>query len=261
MKIPMYQVDAFARAVFSGNPAAVCPLETWIYDATMQQIAAENNLSETAFIVPKRGEFEIRWFTPLEEVPLCGHATLASGWVILHALQPNRPEVRFFSASGELRVTRDGERLAMALPRRDPEPLAAPPTLATALGAAPREVLAGGEQYVCVYDDAATVAALRPDFAAVAALDRKVCVTAPGDGYGCDFVSRFFAPGAGVPEDPVTGSAHCRLVPYWAERLKRDSLFAKQISKRGGEIWCKLEPKQVILTGDATLYFVGAIDV
>jgi PhzF family phenazine biosynthesis protein len=262
MKLTMFQVDAFSRTVFGGNPAAVVPLESWLYDSTMQSIAAENNLSETAFIVPRAGEFEIRWFTPLQEVELCGHATLASGYVVLRHLAPKREVVRFASKSGELEVARDGDRLAMSLPRWAPEPVAPPPSLAKALGAAPRTILAYGSKYFCVYDDGAEVAALKPDFAALATLDRYgVIVTAPGDAYECDFVSRFFAPAAGVDEDPVTGSAHCLLVPYWAGRLKRNSLCGKQISKRGGEIWCQAGDETVTLTGYVAPYFVGEIEV
>lgn len=261
MKLTLYQVDAFSKTVFGGNPAAVCPLESWLYDATLQQIAAENNLSETAFFAPRDGEFEIRWFTPVEEVPLCGHATLASGWVVLHALEPGRPSVRFASKSGELAVHRDGDRLAMKLPRLDPLPAIAPATLAPALGARPREVLATEHKLLCVFERADEVADLAPDMAALARLDRSVCVTAPGGAFGCDFVSRFFAPRSGIPEDPVTGSAHCLLTPYWANKLKRDSLFAKQISKRGGEIWCQLGERDVTLAGYVAPYLVGEIEV
>ncbi|MGZ3428120.1 MAG: PhzF family phenazine biosynthesis protein, partial [Polyangia bacterium] len=216
MKLALYQVDAFSRTVFGGNPAAVCPLDSWLYDPLMQKIAAENALSETAFLVPRDDEWEIRWFTPVQEVELCGHATLASGWVVFTHLSPKRQIVRFASKSGELSVSRDGDRLAMALPRWDPEPVAAPPSLVQALGGPPpRQVLAHGSKYCCVYDSAATVAALHPDMAALAAPNEEgrygVIVTAPGAEYECDFVSRFFAPAAGVPEDPVTGSAHCLL--------------------------------------------------
>ncbi len=262
MKLPLYQVDAFSRTVFGGNPAAVCPLESWIYDSTMQKIAAENNLSETAFLVPRGDEFEIRWFTPKQEVELCGHATLASGWVVLTHLSPRRQAVRFASKSGELRVSRDGERLAMALPRYQPAPCAPPPALVAALGGAPVEVLAHGSKYLCSFAAAEEVAALTPDLARLQTLDRYgVIVTAPGDGFECDFVSRFFAPGAGVPEDPVTGSAHCLLVPYWAARLGKQSLFARQISARGGELWCTDGAREVTLAGFVAPYLVGEIDV
>lgn len=264
MKIPLYQVDAFSRTVFGGNPAAVCPLDSWIYDATMQKIAAENALSETAFLVPRGDEWEIRWFTPVQEVELCGHATLASGWVVLTHLAPRREIVRFASKSGQLSVERAGERLSMALPRWEPVPVAAPqPELLRALGGpAPREILAHGSKYMCVYDSAGDIAALRPDFALMRTLDRYgVVVSAPGAERECDFVSRFFAPAAGVDEDPVTGSAHCLLVPYWARALGRSSLYAKQISARGGELWCTLAPDHVTLAGYVAPYLVGEIDV
>jgi len=263
MKLPIYQVDAFARTVFGGNPAAVVPLESWLYDTTMQQIAAENALSETAFIVPKGNEWEIRWFTPVQEVELCGHATLASGWVVLTHLQPRREVVRFASKSGELSVARAGDRLAMELPRWMPEPVAAPPpALARALGRAPTETLAHGSKYFCVYESASDVAALQPDFAALRTLDRYgVIATAPGAERECDFVSRFFAPGAGVDEDPVTGSAHCLLVPYWGRVLNRSTLYGKQISARGGEIWCTLGKDAVTLAGHVAPYLVGEIEV
>jgi PhzF family phenazine biosynthesis protein len=262
LTLPLYQVDAFSRTVFGGNPAAVVPLESWIYDATMQRIAAENNLSETAFLVPRGDEWEIRWFTPVQEVELCGHATLASGHVVMTHLQPRREIVRFQSKSGELSVARDGDRLAMELPRWMPEPVPAQPALAQVLGRAPVETLAYGSKYLCVYDSASDVAALAPDFALMRTLDRYgVCVTAPGAERECDFVSRFFAPGAGVDEDPVTGSTHCLLVPYWGKALGRTSLFAKQISPRGGELWCTLAKDHVTLAGHVASYLVGAITV
>jgi PhzF family phenazine biosynthesis protein len=263
MKIAIYQVDAFSRTAFGGNPAAVCPLESWIYDKTMQQIAAENALSETAFIVPRGDEWEIRWFTPVQEVELCGHATLGSGYVVLTELQPKREVVRFASKSGELTVARDGDRLSMELPRWEPVPVAAPaPELVAALGRAPREILAHGSKYMCVYDSASDVAGLKPDFARLRGLDRYgVVVTAPGAEYECDFVSRFFAPAAGVDEDPVTGSAHCLLVPYWAKELKRSSLYGKQISARGGELWCALGGDYVRLAGYVAPYLAGEIEV
>jgi PhzF family phenazine biosynthesis protein len=262
MKIPIYQVDAFAGARFAGNPAAVCPLESWIYDPTLHDIAAENNAPATAFIVPRGAGFEIRWFTPAIELPLCGHGTLAAGFVALHHLVPERDEVRFASPSGELRVARDGERLALELPRYDAKPIAARPELAAALGAIPAALYATDRNLLAVFDDAAAVDELAPDGARLAALDpRGVIVTAPGGAFGCDFVSRFFAASHGGAEDPVTGSAHCVLAPYWATRLKRDSLFAKQISKRGGEIWCELGPRSVTLKGKVAPYLVGEIDV
>lgn len=262
LTLPLYQVDAFSRTVFGGNPAAVVPLESWIYDATMQRIAAENNLSETAFIVPSNTEWEIRWFTPAQEVELCGHATIASGHVVMTHLQPRREIVRFSSKSGLLSVARDGDRWAMELPRWAPEPVATPPALAEILGRAPVETLAYGSKYVCVYDSASDVAAIQPDFSRMRTLDRYgVVVTAPGAERECDFVSRFFAPAAGVDEDPVTGSAHCLLVPYWSKALGRTSLYAKQISARGGELWCTLAKDHVTLAGHVAPYLVGTITV
>jgi PhzF family phenazine biosynthesis protein len=260
----MFHVDAFARHVFAGNPAGVCVLEGWIYDATMQKIAAESHLAATAFLVRRRGEYEIRWFTPVAELPLCGHATLASGWAVLHHLERRRERVLFSSASGELRVERDSGgdgRLTMALPRHDPKPIDPPATLVAALGVAPREVLAASNKYLCVYDDAATLVALAPEVAALAAVDRSVCVTAPGGAHGCDFVSRYFVPRSPVPEDPVTGAAHCLLTPYWSARLERSSLYAKQLSARGGELWCQLGDSDVTLGGYVAPYLVGEIDV
>lgn len=261
MQISIFQVDAFTAVPFSGNPAAVCPLEGWLDDTRLQQIAAENNLSETAFLVPRSGEFELRWFTPTVEVPLCGHATLAAAFVIFRYLEPRRLVVRFATKAGELRVSRDGERLAMSLPRYDPEAVAPPPLLAEGLGHAPRAVFASATKYLCVYDEARQVAALDPDFAALASIERGIIVTAPGGEYDCDFVSRFFIPSEGIPEDPVTGSAHCLLTPYWAARLQRDTLYARQISRRGGELWCRLGHKDVMLTGQVVPYLVGTIDV
>jgi PhzF family phenazine biosynthesis protein len=263
MKIAMYQVDAFSKLKFGGNPAAVCPLESWLYDRVLQNIAAENNVSETAFFVPRGAEFEIRWFTPTVEVDLCGHATLASAHVVFEHLQPQRQVVRFMSKSGELTVTRAGDKLAVALPRMDPAPRAMLPELVAALGATPRALYATKPKFLAVFAHADEVAALEPDFRAVAALGggMGVIATAPGAGHDCDFVSRFFAPAAGVDEDPVTGSAHCVLVPYWAGELKKDSLFAKQISKRGGELWCTLSAKEVTLSGHVAPYLVGEIEI
>lgn len=259
MKLRLYQVDAFARRVFAGNPAAVVPLERWLPDATLQAIAAENNLSETAYFVGAGGDYRIRWFTPAAEVDLCGHATLASAHVIFRHLEPGLREVRFASSSGALRVLRDGDRLQLDLPARAPEPCPAPPGLAEALGRAPREVLASRD-LMAVFESEPEVRGLRPDFAALARIDRfAVVVTAPGA--DCDFVSRFFAPAQGVPEDPVTGSAHCTLVPYWARRLGRSRLVARQVSPRGGELLCELAGDRVLIAGHAADYLEGTISV
>ena len=260
MKLRLYQVDAFASRAFAGNPAAVVPLERWLDDATLQAIAAENNLSETAFFVGSGGEHHIRWMTPASEVDLCGHATLASAFVVFTELERGRTEVRFRSKSGPLRVTADGSRLALDFPSRPPEPAeAALPALAAALGARPSAALASRD-YLAVFDSEDEVRALRPDTAKVAALDRMaVIATAPGR--DCDFVSRFFAPAVGVPEDPVTGSAHCTLVPYWAGRLGRKSLFARQVSARGGELWCEDRGERVGIAGHCAKYLEGTIEL
>jgi PhzF family phenazine biosynthesis protein len=258
MRIPCFQVDAFTRTRFAGNPAAVCPLARWLPAAAMQQVAFENNLAETAFFVPEGDDFELRWFTPEVEVDLCGHATLASAFVLCELLQPDRRAVRFHSQSGPLTVTRDGDAFTLDLPSRPPTACDPPPGLAAALGAAPREVLRARDLLV-VFADAAEVRALRPDLAALAALPDSfaVCVTAPGDEPGVDFVSRFFAPAQGIPEDPVTGSAHCTLTPYWAARLGKPALAARQVSRRGGELRCALRGDRVALTGHAVLTRTG----
>lgn len=258
MLVPIYQVDAFAERAFNGNPAAICPLESWLSDRHMQFIAAENNLSETAFFVPEGDGFRLRWFTPTVEVDLCGHATLASAAVLYRELGYDRPEIRFHTMkAGTLTVARDGERFALDFPARPPVPVEAPPALAAALGAPPVRVLAARD-YLAVYDDAATVRALQPDMAALAVLDRfAVIATAPGD--DCDFVSRFFAPAKGVPEDPVTGSAHCTLIPYWARRLGRTTMAARQLSARGGEVHCVHRGDRVTIAGHAVLYMKGEL--
>ena len=258
-QIRLFHVDAFASAVFSGNPAAVCPLDRWLEEATMQAVAAENNLSETAFVVRDRDGWKIRWFTPTCEVDLCGHATLASGWVVFNRLDPGSASVTFSSRSGPLTVTRDGDLLALDFPARPPEPCAAPPGLVEGLGLAPRDVLRARD-LMAVYDREEDVRALAPDFARLAALDSLgVIVTAPGR--DVDFVSRFFAPGHGVPEDPVTGSSHCTLIPYWAKRLGRTELRARQVSRRGGELTCALRGDRVRIAGRVVPYLEGMIAI
>lgn len=260
MSIPIYQVDAFADRVFGGNPAAVCPLDTWLPDAVMQAIAAENNLSETAFFVPRGDDYDLRWFTPGVEVDLCGHATLGSAWVIFNRLAPERSVVRFHTRSGVLTVKRDGDSLAMDLPANPAKPCDDAPGLLEALGAKPPEVLTTRDHFVAVFPTQAEVRDLAPDFGRMAALDRwAVMVTAPGD--DVDFVSRFFAPRKGVPEDPVTGSAHCVLTPFWAARLGRNELTARQISRRGGSLRCRLLGDRVELVGRVAPYLQGTIDI
>lgn len=259
MKLPLWQVDAFASQRFKGNPAAVVPLHEWLPDATLLAIAAENNLAETAYLLPQGEDYAIRWFTPGVEVPLCGHATLASAWVVLNRLDPERDAVRFHSKSGPLSVTRDGTRLAMDFPAIEVQPSSGNAALVAALGAVPK-VLSEGFQWLAEYETEEQVRALKPDFRARALLDiHGVIATAPGR--DCDFVSRFFAPQAGIDEDPVTGSAHCRLVPYWARRLGKATLFARQVSARGGELWCELRGERVRMAGHAVPYLEGTIEI
>jgi len=256
VKVPYFHVDAFASEMFRGNPAGVCLLPEEVADATLQRIAFENNLSETAFVLPQGEELAIRWFTPTVEVDLCGHATLAAAHVLVTEARCHAP-IRFLSASGMLGVSREGDQLELDFPARPGESVAEKGALAAALGAPPREVLKA-QDYLCVYDRPEDVAALRPDLAAVAALDaRGVIVTAPGE--DCDFVSRFFAPGCGIPEDPVTGSAHCTLAPYWAGRLGKNVLFARQVSARGGELWCRVADDRVKIGGRCVTYLRGEI--
>jgi PhzF family phenazine biosynthesis protein len=262
MRLPLYQIDAFTGELFSGNPAAVCPLERWLPDATMQAIAAENNLAETAFFVRDGDAYALRWFTPTVEVDLCGHATLASGFVIMNFLEPEREAVSFRTAkAGTLTVTHDGDLLAMNFPSRPAVPTEAPAGLLDALGGEPSAVLRARD-YLLVYDSAADVAALKPDFAALAAVNDcwAAIATAPGD-TGTDFVSRFFAPAQGVPEDPVTGSSHCTLTPYWAERLGKKTMEARQLSRRGGALRCTQNGERVTIAGQAVLYLEGQISV
>jgi predicted PhzF superfamily epimerase YddE/YHI9 len=261
MEIPIYQVDAFSGAAFGGNPAAVCPLEEWLPDETLQAIAAENNLSETAYFVRTGERFALRWFTPGCEVDLCGHATLASAYVLFHELGAawgvTGDTLRFDTKSGELAVRRDGQRLAMDFPSRPPGQVKVDPGLVSAMGGEPIEILAARD-YLLVYRLASEVRALAPNMEALARIDRFAFIaTAPGE--DCDFVSRFFAPAKGVPEDPVTGSAHCTLIPYWAAKLGKTSLQARQISKRGGELFCRLDGDRVEMAGSAALFLRGRI--
>ena len=259
MRLPLYQIDAFAGEVFRGNPAAVCPLEEWLPDATLQAIALENNLSETAFFLPEGEAYRLRWFTPLVEVALCGHATLASAYVVFHYLRPEAASVTFRSRSGDLVVQRDEDLLAMRFPRMQTAPCDPPPGLVEALGVAPVEVREAMD-YLVVLESEEQVRGLRPDMGRLTALPhRGTIVSAPGA--DCDFVSRFFAPAVGIPEDPVTGSAHCALTPYWAERLGKSSLHARQVSARGGELWCDLGEDHVRIAGRAVRYLEGTIYV
>ena len=259
MKIPLYQVDAFTSRLFGGNPAAVCPLESWLDDRTMQAIAAENNLAETAFFVGRGGRYDLRWFTPLVEVDLCGHATLASAFVIFNRLEPSLEAVSFGSKSGELRVTRNGDRLTLDFPAWPPARREVGEALTRALGAVPREVWESHD-VMAVYDSEDDVRRLEPDMGRLAVLDGfAVIATAPGR--TADFVSRFFAPRQGIPEDPVTGRAHCTLVPYWARRLGKPRLHAVQLSRRGGELFCEDRGDRVAISGHAVQFLEGTIEV
>jgi PhzF family phenazine biosynthesis protein len=260
MNIPIYQVDAFSSTLFAGNPAAICPLDRWLPDETMQSIAAENNLSETAFFVPEEGGYRLRWFTPGVEVDLCGHATLATAYIILEKLHPGQESVSFETRSGELTVRRAGDLYSLDFPSRPPKHCKVHPRLIEALGTVPVEIL-GARDYVVVYASEDDVRTLQPSMELLTIIDRfAVIVTAPGTD-GVDFVSRFFAPAKGVPEDPVTGSAHCTLIPYWSRRLGKTRLHARQVSRRGGELWCENLGERVVISGKAALYLEGSIRV
>lgn len=265
MPIPLWQVDAFASRPFAGNPAAVCPLEAWLADDVMQAIAAENNLSETAFFVKRAdGDFDLRWFTPAVEVDLCGHATLASAWVLLHEIEPARARVVFHTRSGPLTVVRHGDGLEMDLPARRCEKSEITDAAVRALGARP-EAMLRTSNLVAVFSRAEEVRALAPDMAAIAALPGifGFSVTAPGTGADSDvdFVSRYFAPAKGIPEDPVTGAAHTALAPYWGERLGKVSMRARQVSRRVGEVGCRVAGDRVVLTGQAVVVLRGTMHV
>lgn len=266
MNLPLYQVDAFADAPFQGNPAAVVPLERWIEPALMQAIAAENNLAETAFFVPEGEGFGLRWFTPAVEVPLCGHATLASAHVLFRHLGFSGEKIVFQTHSGPLTVTRaDDGLLEMDFPARRGVEGPVPAGLAEALGAQPRAVVEGLTM-LALFDDVETIANMTPDFAALARLCRSdnigVAVTARYQGSEpWDFVSRFFAPAKGIDEDPVTGGAHCALTPYWSERLGKTRLVGRQLSRRGGTVLCEDRGERVGLKGRCADYMVGQITV
>ncbi|TGE18351.1 PhzF family phenazine biosynthesis protein [Hymenobacter elongatus] len=263
MLLPLYQIDAFTDRIFAGNPAAVCPLTAWLPAETMQAIAAENNLAETAFFVARDGnDYDIRWFTPTAEIDLCGHATLASAHVLFRHLNFKGEELTFHSKSGPLRVRHAADgRFTLDFPSRPPQHLAVPPTgLLDALRATPLEVLASRD-LVTLFASEAEVLALHPDFNKIAALEYVgVIATAPGSN-GIDFVSRFFAPRVGVPEDPVTGSSHASLIPFWAQRLGKTELRARQVSARGGDLWCELRGDRALMSGYAVTYLKGEIEV
>jgi PhzF family phenazine biosynthesis protein len=259
MKLPIYLVDAFTNRRFRGNPAAVVVMDEWLPDEVLQAIAAENNLSETAYVIPKGGDCPLRWFTPAIEVDLCGHATLATAHVLLRDYFSAQAEIAFSTRSGRLSVERTGDILTMEFPSRPAMPIEVDGALTAALGATPREALRSRD-LLAVFDSEAEVRALRPDFARLAALD-AFAVIASAPGIDADFVSRFFAPKAGIPEDPVTGSAHCTLIPYWAARLGKQHLMAKQVSARGGELRCELRGDRVKIGGAAVEYMRGEISI
>ncbi|MBW2060930.1 MAG: PhzF family phenazine biosynthesis protein [Deltaproteobacteria bacterium] len=259
MRIPLYQVDAFTSQVFTGNPAAVCPLETWLDDSLLQAIAQENNLSETAFLVLEKNGYHIRWFTPVAEVPLCGHATLASAFVIFNYYHKEDNKVTFSSQSGNLTVERKNDLLAMDFPSQPPTVCEAPEELLDGLGKDPLEVLSS-ENYLVVFSSEEDIIQLRPDMEKLKKLDLQgVIVTAQGK--DVDFVSRFFAPKLGIDEDPVTGSAHCALTPYWAQKLNKKTLHARQVSRRGGELFCADLGDRVEIAGRAVMFMEGIITV
>lgn len=261
-RAPIFQVDAFADGRFTGNPAAVVVLGSFPPDAVLQAVAAENNLPETAFLVPDGDGYQLRWFTPTVEVQVCGHATLASSAVVMERLEPGRASVVFQSRSGPLAVERAGEgRYVMNFPASPCEPAEPPGGLAAALGAQPAEVHASTANYLAVLGSAAEVRSLRPDIASIALLDREgVIVTAEGEA-PYDFTSRYFAPAKGIPEDPVTGGTHCTLAPFWAGRLGKVAFLARQASQRGGDVHCAVAGDRVTLTGSCSFYLHGEIEI
>ncbi|MBL4827193.1 MAG: PhzF family phenazine biosynthesis protein [Spongiibacteraceae bacterium] len=259
MNFDMYQLDSFSTKVFAGNPAAVVPLEQWLPDSTLQAIAMENNLSETAFFVKEAEGFHLRWFTPIDEVDLCGHATLASAYVLYHHLAYSQESIRFFTLSGELTVQRESQGLRMNLPSRPAQSCELPEEISQAVGACP-QWSGASNNWLLLFANEQEVLSISPDFSQLLARsDKNVIVTAPGD--NCDFVSRFFAPLCGVDEDPVTGSAHCTLAPFWAERLGKDTLLARQVSARGGQLLCQVKGDRVEIVGDCVTYLKGQIFV
>lgn len=261
MKLDIYQVDAFTDTVFSGNPAAVIPLKDWPDDKTLLNIAAENNLSETAFFVPGNNHYHLRWFTPTVEVDLCGHATLASAFVLFEKLGHKGKKITFKSRSGLLNVYKTAQGYKMHLPRWRYERIDVPEKLTEALGAAPDELYSGPD-WVAVYSDSSLIRKITPDMNKLSAFKDMpaIVITARGTG-NIDFISRFFGPAVGVPEDPVTGSAHCILAPFWGEKLDKTVLRARQVSRRGGDLLCEIKDEQVEITGQAVLYMYGHIRI
>lgn len=259
MKIPIYQIDAFTDERFRGNPAAVCPLQEWLPDETMQKIAAENNLAETAFVVSKGSSFELRWFTPKIEVDLCGHATLATAYTFKEHLDYQPDEIEFKTKSGILKIQFGGDFISMIFPRRPAEPCDAPENLLQGISIKPAEVLKSRD-FLVVLKSEDEVTELRPDFEKLKLVDALgVIVTATGK--NADFVSRFFAPRVGINQDPVTGSSHSTLVPYWSRRLRKNKLVALQLSERGGKLFCEDLGDKVKIAGKAVTYLTGEITV
>ena len=259
MRTPIFQIDAFANRLFAGNAAAVMPMKSFPDEVTMQAIAAENNLPITTFLVPEGDDYRLRWFTPATEVPLCGHGSLASGAVVMERLEPGRGKAVFHTPSGDLIVKRANGRYVMGFPAILSEPVLAPAGLAEALRIAPVEVYGNSSNYLAVLDNPTALRQLAPDMPAIARLDRPgLVVTAPGDGR-YDFISRYFAPAKGLPEDQVTGSAHCMLCPYWAKRLGKNAFLAFQASHRGGEVKCRLVGERVELEGSCVFYLEGEV--
>ncbi len=261
MNIPIYWIDAFTQQKYCGNPAAVIPLENWLENSEMQLIAYENGLAETAFFVPsKSGQYHLRWFTPKAEVDLCGHATLATAFTLFNHLGFLGDQITFNTRSGDLVVTRTSDDLLrLNFPSRRAKPVTPPTAIIKGLGKEPT-FFAQAEANLAVFATVNDIRSITPDFAALATLEQYGTIaTAPGD--DCDFVSRFFAPRVGVNEDPVTGSAHCVLTPYWADRLGKNQLHAKQLSHRGGEIWCELHEDRVHISGHARLYLEGMVSI
>ncbi len=259
MKFPIYQIDAFANKTFEGNPAAVCPLDSWLPDELMQSIAAENNLAETAFFMPANDGFDIRWFTPSAEVDLCGHATLASAYVLFDILKFKRQQIDFDSKSGRLTVSRNGEWLVLDFPAQSPEPCDTPNEIIDAFGLDPAECLRNVD-YVVIFDEADNISSMNPNLEILKQLDlRAVIISATSQQY--DFTARVFAPSLGIPEDPVTGSAYTQLVPYWAGRLKKNEFRVRQESARGGELTCELAGDRVLISGKAVKYLEGSVEI
>ncbi len=259
MELSIYHIDAFASELFKGNPAAVCPLEKWLPDGTMQSIANENNLSETAFFVPKGNGFHIRWFTPTSEVDLCGHATLASAYVLFNILNYNKEKIEFESKSGILSVMKDGDKLTLNFPARSHVPCEIPEEIFKAFNAEPIECLKS-EDYIVLFKSESDISSADPDFEQLNKLGlRGVIITAKSDNY--DFVARCFFPGIGIQEDPVTGSAYTQLAPYWASKLGKTRFSVKQMSSRGGELTCELVDDRVLISGKAVKYLEGKINI